>query len=957
MTALQTEPDGVEPWWAHGAFRSLIDDVLDIVAIIEMDGRFVFVNEAVTRVLGWKPAELTGTNSFALLHPDDRARIAALVGQPNPENEGELHQARYQHRDGSWRSLESRGKRTEDNGRVVITARDITQRLEAEAALRDSQKRLQSVVNNAPVIIWAFDRDGIYTFSDGKGLRELDATPGAIVGKSIFETARSPEILEAANRALRGEEFSFVSHVGERTYATRYAPLHDDDGEFRGTIGVANDITDRWKVEQQTRLQASILDEIPQGAIVIDRQFRISYWNRAAEQMLGWQREEIMGRDVRELLSRDTNLRVEIDKAARRVFEGATWEGEPQLIRRDGSYFPAHITKTPMRDADGQITGLISIVQDITERRNAELALRASEERYALAASGSNAGLWDWDLKADRIYFSDRWKAMLGYSPEAISDSPDEWFNRIHPNETEFVRTKLDEHLHGYTPAFEVEYRILHEDSTYRWMSASGVAVNGTDGTSSRIAGSQTDVTERKVAEEQLLQSAFYDTLTGLPNRALFTDRLERMLARARRADYHFALLFLDLDRFKNVNDSLGHGSGDQLLVRVTQRLESCVRANDTFARLGGDEFAVLLDDVRDIRDATQLAERMQNELIAPLSVDGHDIFVSVSIGIASSKREISDGENESESLYRLPEEMLRDADTAMYRAKSLGKARHEIFNRAMHTRAFEMLKLESDLRRAIERDELETHYQPLISLAHGNLVGFEALVRWRHPERGLVPPGDFIPIAEDSGLILPLGEWVLRDVCAQMRKWHDTGLVEGCCPAVAVNISSRQFSQTQLVSDVRSILDEFRIQPCDIKLEITESVIMENRESAAVMLHELKTLGVHLSIDDFGTGYSSLASLYQFPLSTLKIDRSFIQRLGDDGQNAEIVRTILLLARNLDMSVIAEGIETASQFSLLRALGCDCGQGYLFSRPLPVEQAQKLISAPPLWWQVQNPS
>ena len=931
-------------------YRLLLENVLDIVAIVEADGTFVFVNDAIESVLGWARVELNGTNSMALVHPDDLGYIANAVANPDVAQQGHLYQARYRHRDGSWRTLEAMGKRIEAN-RVIITARDVSARVEAENALRQSRNRLQSVVNNAPIIIWAIDRDGLFTFTDGKGLDDLDSSPGSAIGKSIFdETTRSPEVRHAARRALGGEAFTFLVHEQNHTFSSSYQPLFGDDGAVEGAIGVATDITERWQAERRIHVQASILGALGQGTMAIDREFRVIYWNPSAQKLLGWPQNQVLGEDIREIFPHDSAINAFMSQAAQQVFAGVAWSGEPTIFLRDGTAIPSHIDMTPLRDENHEIIGLVSIVQDISERKKHENALRESEERYALAARGSNAGLWDWDLRSGKVFYSDRWKAMLGFAPNDLSDSPDEWLGRIHVSERTRVRGELDRHLEGELAVFETEYRIEHADGTLRWMMARGEAVRDADGVPTRIAGSQTDATERKVAEEQLLQNAFFDSLTGLPNRALFHDRLDRLISRARRRpDYSFALLFLDLDRFKNVNDSLGHGSGDRLLIEVTRRMERCVRSTDTFARLGGDEFAILLDDVNDISDATNLAERLQAELKSPLSIDGHDIFASVSVGIALSRREV---EGDEDTLYQTPEEMLRDADTAMYRAKSAGKARYEIFDRAMHTHAFSVLKLETDLRRAIERDELETHYQPIVHLGSGALTGFEALVRWRHPGRGLVSPAEFIPVAEESGLILPLGEWVLRDVCRQMQSWKTQGLVADCGAMVAVNISSRQFSQPFLVEQVRSVLQEFEIEPCNIKLEITESVIMENQKSAAAMLQELQNLGVQLSIDDFGTGFSSLASLYQFPLSTLKIDRSFIARLGEEGENAEIVRTILALALNLNLNVVAEGIETANQYSLLRALGCDNGQGFLMSRPLVAEDAQKLLAAPPHWWQ-----
>lgn len=442
------------------------------------------------------------------------------------------------------------------------------------------------------------------------------------------------------------------------------------------------------------------------------------------------------------------------------------------------------------------------------------------------------------------------------------------------------------------------------------------------------------NITERKRVEQQLLHDALHDGLTGLANRALFTDRLERAIALAnRKRDYLFAVLFLDLDRFKVINDSLGHIVGDQLLIAIARRLETCLRSNDLIARLGGDEFAILLEDIKDTDYATQVAERAQKELMQPFHIDGHEIFAATSIGIAFST-----------NGYQLPQELLRDADTAMYHAKALGKSRYQIFDTGMHIRAVALLQLETDLRRALQRHEFQVHYQPIVSLQNQKLSGFEALLRWNHPERGLISPTEFIPVAEETGLIIPLGEWVLREACCQMRIWQEE------FPAapdltISVNISGKQFSQPNLVEQIQNTLQQTGLDPHSLKLEITESRFMENVDSTVAMLLELQALGIQLSMDDFGTGYSSLSYLNRFPINTLKIDRSFISSVDTDAEKLEIIRTVVMLAWNLGMDVVAEGVETAEQFAQLKILKCESGQGYFFSKPLNSTTAQNLIA------------
>ncbi|HKV81915.1 MAG TPA: EAL domain-containing protein [Candidatus Sulfotelmatobacter sp.] len=569
--------------------------------------------------------------------------------------------------------------------------------------------------------------------------------------------------------------------------------------------------------------------------------------------------------------------------------------------------------------------------------KRAQEALRESEERYALAARGANDGLWDWNIQTGHVYFSPRWKAMLGWHENEIANTPEEWFNRIHDADRKRVKEEIAAHRNGSTPHFESEHRMLHKDGTFRWMLNRGLAVFDDSGKTLRMAGSQTDITERKVS----------DPLTGLPNRLLFIDRLGRLIKHAkRRKDILFAVLFLDLDGFKMINDSMGHLIGDQLLLGVANRLEKCLRSTDTVARLGesftvarlgGDEFTVLLDDLKDPNDAKSAADRLMKALAPPFILGGKEVFTSVSIGIALSN-----------TAYEQAEDMLRDADTAMYRAKSLGKARFEVFDADMRASVMARLQLETDLRGALERREFRNFYQPIVSLDSGQIVGFEALLRWQHPTRGLVGPEEFILVAEETGLIRELGWWNLREACRQMSDWRR--VPKSCDLVISVNLSAKQFLQPNLVEDIRKLLQELSLAPDALKLEITESAVMADPSTAVEMLQQIKAIGIRLAIDDFGTGYSSLSYLHRFPLDTLKIDRSFIRDMQADGEGMEIARTILPMANNLRLDVVAEGVETIEQVALLRQLHCSYAQGYYFSKPLSAEGTTALLVGEPSW-------
>jgi len=571
--------------------------------------------------------------------------------------------------------------------------------------------------------------------------------------------------------------------------------------------------------------------------------------------------------------------------------------------------------------------------REIEERRKVELALRESEERYALAARGANDGLWDWNLVAGEVYLSERWREMVGMVDPSISLSPEEWFSRVHLSDLPQLKVDIAAQAAGSRSHFHSEHRLRHSEGFFIWVLCRGIVVRDTEGRALRIAGSMTDITARKDLEERLRREAQFDSLTTLPNRSYATDLLRRAIARAKRnREQQFGVLFLDCDRFKVVNDSLGHHAGDSLLRLVAGRLNGCVRPGDVVARLGGDEFVVILEGVKDEAEAITVAERIQHSLAQPFYLDGRELFMSVSVGIAMSQPGVE-----------RPEDYLRDADLAMYRAKLRGRARHEVFRADMRAGAVLQMALENDLRHSMDRGELRVMYQPIWSLVSGRIVGFEALVRWDHPTHGAMQPADFIPIAEETGLILPLGEWVLRQAAQRLAHWN-TKVVADDPIWVSVNVTARQLTHPGLVEIVKNAIAETGIEASRLKLEITESMIMADAVAAVGALEQLKTLGIHLLMDDFGTGHASLSYLHRLPISTIKIDRYFVGRIDSNSECLEIVRTILSLSRSLSMDVVAEGVENGAQREVLQSLGCEYVQGYLLSPPLDADAAERLL-------------
>jgi diguanylate cyclase (GGDEF)-like protein/PAS domain S-box-containing protein len=820
--------------------------------------------------------------------------------------------------------------------------------------LKEKQEFLDDVLNSAGEGICSVDAQGRITYANPAVTRMTGWSYAELIGRPLHVTLHQPRAdgtpypeddSPITKTWKHGEEARVIDEVFWRrnlaSFPVEYVstPVYDN-GSLSGAVILFRNVSEHKRARDALRASENfaetILTSVNEGIIVYDRELRYQAWNKVMEELTGLPAGQIIGSSALDLFPQF--MLPGIDRLLIRAMRGERVVSEDTRYRVPQSGKEGWLVATfaPHTSPEGETVGVVGIVRDISARKLAEEDLRESEERYALAAKAANDGLWDWDLIHNAVYYSPRWKEMLGSADGEISNSTHEWFSRVHPEDLADFNASIGKHIQGETPHFESEHRMLHRDGSYRWMLTRGLAMRDNEGKAYRMAGSQTDITERKRASEQLVYDAFHDGLTRLPNRALFTDRLERALERAkRREDYTLAVLFLDLDRFKVVNDSLGHLTGDQLLIGVARRLETTLRQVDTVARLGGDEFVVLLEDIADVGHATATAERIQELLQEPFRLDDNEVFTTASIGIAVSRA----GQERAQDI-------LRDADIAMYRAKSMGKARYALYDETMHGRAVELLQLETDLRRSVDREEFVLHYQPIVSLLSGEIVGFEALIRWMHPERGLTYPGAFVTLAEETGLGIALGEWVLRQACRQLHEW------KAALPAerdlwVSVNLSSRQLLQPGLVKLVESCLRESGARASDLHLEVTESIIMDEPEAATSVLVALRGLGVGLPIDDFGTGYSSLAHLHRFPITSLKIDRSFVNRVAAGGEDEVIVRTIVSLAHNLGMDVIAEGVETNEQLERLTALGCEFGQGFYFSRPVPAHEASQLLRLP----------
>jgi diguanylate cyclase (GGDEF)-like protein/PAS domain S-box-containing protein len=796
---------------------------------------------------------------------------------------------------------------------------------------------LERAVRRSRVLLMVLDPVGVILLAEGGGALGLGLDPDASVGRPALDCLGSDgELAEAVRQALAGETASTTVQRGQRELELSFEPIADPherrEAGLPMVLVVGTDVT-AYRLalsavrNREERLRG-IMDTVLDGIVAFNGDGLIEGFNPAATRMYGYSAGEVMGRPVALLFPELAGDGLE---ALLAVGQSANDQGHETVGRRkDGSLFPLDIAISAL--ARGLRRGFIGSFRDLTARKAADEALRRSEERYALVAEAANDGLLDWDIEAGTVYFSPRWPALLGMRIEELRSAPDEWFKRIHADDFARVSADIDAHLSGTTAHFESEYRIHHADGGWRWVISRGMAVRRADGAASRMVASLSDVTDRKEAEQRVIHNATHDTLTGLPNRTLLLDRIDRAHAVAGHAGAgRSALMVIDLDRFKVVNESLGHSIGDQLLVTLARRLPAPLGPGDTVARLSADEFAVLLADIEGEAAALERAEALQRRVVLPIEVAGDKVVLGASIGVVM----IPAGKVR-------PADLLRDANLAMYQAKLDGGGRVRLFSEDLRQRSAFLLRSETELRRGIETGRLTVHYQPLVALDTGAMAGFEALARLILPSGDMLPPNDFIPVAEQTGLILPLGMKVLQQSCEQLGRWHAEF---GNHLTLAVNLSPKQLEDADIVKSIARVLEQGGQSGFRLKLEITEGALINNPEVAASQLAAIRALGVQICIDDFGTGQSSLAYLHRFPIDVLKIDKFFIGRMTERPRDLELVRGILGLCRGLGLAVVAEGVETQEQATILSELGCEYGQGYLFGRPMSAGRATEWLA------------
>jgi diguanylate cyclase (GGDEF)-like protein/PAS domain S-box-containing protein len=917
--------------------ETLLDAMPDFVCFKDGDGRWLVANRFGLRTFGLEAVEYRGRTDRELAQrsPFYRDALDACAGSddavwasgqpqwteeviPRPDGASllfEIAKVPLYNDDGSRKGL-------------VVVGRDATERRRAESALQQKGRQIISLLESTTDAYLAVDRQWQITYFNAEAERLLEVSRQDALGQELWDVA--PELAssfykhfaQALNRQQR-EEFEGYYPPLHKFFETHLYPSEE------GLWVFFRDVTERRRNEAALRESSArsqaVLQNILDGIVTIDGNGLITGFNRAAEQIFGYRADEIMGRSVTLLMPEP--YRSQHDMFVRRYL--STHEDTQALgrtrevtgMRQDGSVFPLEIALSEASQHEQPL--FIAVLRDLTERR-------AAEENMRLAAKvfdNSVEGIVVTDATGRILRVNRAFSAITGYTEEEIlGKTPAVLKSGRHGEDfyqTMWARLKADGKWQG-----EIWNRRKTGEVYPEWLSIN--LLPEASGQVSHYVAIFSDISEKKEAEQRIHHLAYYDPLTELPNRTMFHGRLLQAMAEAKRNQRMVALLYIDLDRFKNINDTLGHFIGDELLKEAARRLLNSVRECDTVARLGGDEFVIMLTDVNHETGIAHIAQQVLAVMGGPFELLGHEVFVTTSVGISVYPQD----------AHTL-EDMIKYADTAMYHAKEAGRNNYQFYRSEMNASAFERLVMENSLRRALERDEFELYFQPQNALTDGSIIGVEALLRWHHPDLGVVMPAQFIPVLEETGMIVQVGEWVLRTACNQSAAWQQAGLGP---LRVAVNLSPRQFSQSGLLETVRSALDASGADPAWLELEITESSLMGNAEVGVAMLHELKEIGISLSVDDFGTGYSSLSYLKRFPIDTLKIDQSFVRDVTSDADDAAIAGTIIAMGHSLNLHVLAEGVETDEQLLFLRAHGCDQVQGYLFSQPLPAARVEQLL-------------
>jgi diguanylate cyclase (GGDEF)-like protein/PAS domain S-box-containing protein len=928
-------------------FTHLAEDIISNINVgiyIVQNRKFVYVSPLFEKLSGYSYADLTGTNPLDYLHPDDREMIRKKAIKLLKGKSSAAYEYRFTRKNGEefWvlemiTSITYKGDRA-----ALVSFMDITERKQMEEALRQSEEKHRTIIENIRDGYFEVDLAGNYIFFNesiceihGYSKKEMMGTNY----RQYVDKENAKKVFEAFNEIYKTGitggifDYEIIRKNGTKRQVEISATLQkDSSGNPIGFRGTTRDVTERRKMEETIRQSEeryrTILDEMEDAYFEVDLAGNFIFFNDAICRLLKYSKEELLGK----------SFRVHVDKDDVPILYNAFGKiyrtGKPErglcykAVRKDGTTGFAEMTGFPLQNQKGEMIGFRGIGREITQRMKLEERLRQSEEKYRTILENMQEGYFEVDLAGNITFCNDSMCRFLGYTQEEMMGINNRQFTDK-KNAEKLFRAFNEVYKTG-EPTKEFDWQIIRKDGTKRFIEASISLKKDSTGKSIGFQGITRDVTERKLNEEKILYMATHDTLTGLPNRLMFSQLINHAIQTAQRYQREFAVLFIDLDRFKAVNDIMGHEAGDQMLQEIATRLKQVLRAVDVAARFGGDEFVIFIEEVSDPSHVAIVAQKILTNIIKPITIMGREYRITASIGICMFPKDAEDEQS-----------LMKNADIAMYLAKEEGKNNYQFYSENIKSKSLGRLSIETNLRWALERNELSLHYQAKVDFKTNVITGVEALLRWQSPYLGSVTPIQFIPVAEETGLILSIGRWVIRKVCEQNIAWQQQGL-PGVC--IAVNLSPQQLDDDHLIDDIKTALEDSGMAPSLLELEITEGMVMHNPTHTIAVLAKIKNLGVRLAIDDFGTGYSSLAQIKRFPIDTLKVDRSFVHSVVQDADGKAIIRAMIALSKTLSLTIVAEGVETEDQMNFLKEHACDEMQGYYFSKPIVPEEFADLL-------------
>ena len=927
-------------------FREAFDLVGIGLAQVDINGNLLVVNRRLCEMLGYSSGELVGRNFLDITHPEDRDSEAQLMRSvTNTQIERINKEKRYLRKDGSVMWAQRSGVLVRDSKGAPAyglgSIEDVSQFHASQETLRALNASLKAIVETSPLAIYSVTPSGIVTLWNPAAENMFGVSELEVLGcpSPMNSDGSQQRILELRNRVLAGETLHNFEITWTRTYpdgslddrqiSVAAAPLRGQQDIIVGVLMTCTDITDIKRTSLQLAEQLSfsreLLEMIPNPIFYKGINGKYLGFNRAWEEFFKLKRDEWVGKTYKEVFADENDAAV--DREDEEILSGRQVVREVRVKDGNGAMRDTIKHLTRFTGPNGEATGMVGVLTDITDFKQAARALEASEVRFQALTESAMDIVTVLDINGLIRYQSQSVKHMLGYEPLSMIGLSQ--FDIVHRDDVDAMREAFDALAQGIRMTTPLEFRVRTSSGEWRILEAVGKNCLDIPAVGGIIVNTR-DITERRAIQERIQHLAFHDALTDLPNRSLMQDRISQAVVRAERGNHRIAVMFIDIDNFKNINDTLGHDVGDDLLCEVGKRLQNSVRNHDTIARQGGDEFIVLLDQLDGHRGATRVAQKILEAMRAPFVVGGTDQHVSGSIGISIYP---DDGQDAST--------LLKNADTAMFHGKALGKNTYQFFTAQMNIAVKRRALMESKLRAAVKKEDFSLVYQPQIDLITGRVIALEALVRWNSEDSGTIMPSEFIPLAEETGLISELGQWVLKEACRQNKAWQDAGYAPR---RMAVNLSARQLGEKRFIQVLNETLAATGLKPEYLELEITESQVMRQGEGSVLLLNEIAEMGIHIAVDDFGTGYSSLSYLKRLPIGKLKIDQSFIRDITVDPNDTAIVVAIINMAKSLDLDVIAEGIETAGQLALLRAKGCSVGQGYYFSVPLQPRDVEPLL-------------